>query len=371
MKAAAILLALGACADPVIELSMKVPTSMPASFDMSCITAVEVLAVGNERGTQSAPPDALGDCVDLTKAPASFADIRAGIAGKFELAIPESGLAGVVLRGTKGTCADKTRLYEANFYGGAAYLEDSESLSIPVVPNISCNTRTTYVVAPIDMLALDRTKSCAMAIPAAQGIVFAGNIRPQLLGDGFDRMIWEDGSSASSTNPAGKATVDSWTGATGPKSCIAIGYDGAGLAGSCVNPTTAALCASPGEVELAMIDPIYAGASIETALVQQWGQPVFGAVYRQSPAATVTKVPIASAIVELEDPAQGTVVYVAPGASKLMPLAGATGTDPSGMFIVYIKGDATTVLVKSGGTQQRYTIASQGDLPPTLLAVLP
>jgi hypothetical protein len=165
--------------------------------------------------------------------------------------------------------------------------------------------------------------------------------------------------------------IESWTGAVGPKSCIAIGFDGPGLAGSCVNPSAPALCANPGEVELAVIDPIYAGASIETALVQEWGQPIFGAVYKQSPATTTTKVPIAGATVELEDPTQGTVVYVAPGVSKLMPLAGATGTDPSGMFIIYLKGDATSVLVKSGGTQQRYNVASQGDLPPTLLAVLP
>ncbi len=367
MKAITILLALGACADPVIEMSMKTPTSMPASFDMSCITTVEVAAVG------SAPADVLGDCVDLTKPPTSFADIRAAISGEFELKLPESGLAGVVLRGTTGTCADKRRLYEANFYGGAPYSEGSESLSIPVVANISCNARKTYSVAAIDLLELDRTKNCAMSIPdpAAKAIVFAGNIRPQLLGSGFDRMIWEDGSSASATNAAGKAVVESWAGATGPKSCIAIGFDGPGLAGSCVNPSAPALCANPGEVELAVIDPTYAGASIETALLQQWGEPVFGAVYKQSPAATVTKVPIAAATVELEDPTQGTVVYVAPGVSKLMPLPGATGTDPSGMFMIYLKGDATTVVVKSGGTQQRYNVASQGDLPPTLLAVLP
>lgn len=371
MKAAAILLALGACAEPVIEMSMKAPASMPANFDLSCITAVEVVAVGNERGTQSSPPDVLGDCVDLTTAPASFGDIRAGISGQFELKIPESGLAGIVLRGTIGTCADKNRLYEANFYGGAPYLEGSESLSIPVVPNISCNARKTYSVATIDMLALDRTKNCAMSVPASQAIVFAGNIRPQLLGAGFDRMIWEDGSSASTTNPGGKAVIESWAGAVGPKSCIAVGFDGPGLAGSCVNPLSPALCANPGEVELAVIDPIYAGASIETALVQQYGQPVFGAVYKQSPAATATKVPITGATVELEDPTQGTVVYVAPGVTKLMPLAGATGTDPSGMFIIYLKGDATSVIVKSGGTQQRYNVASQSNLPPTLLAVLP
>ena len=136
------------------------------------------------------------------------------------------------------------------------------------------------------------------------------------------------------------------------------------------DPAAPTLCAGPNELEIAAINGVVAFNSIDTALTQKYGQPVFGAVWKASPAATVTKAPIAGATVALEDPTQGKVVYVEPGASKLTATAG-TSTGPSGMFIVYLKGESSTVIVRSGASQQRYTIASQAALPPTLLAVLP
>ena len=131
------------------------------------------------------------------------------IHGRIDLRIPESGLAGIQIRGTTGACSDNARFYEANFYGGAVYA-DGESLAVPVVPNISCNAKKTYVVSSIDLLALDRTKACAMSIPdaAQQPIVFAGNIRPQLLGPDFARTVFEDGPSAATMDAAGKARID-------------------------------------------------------------------------------------------------------------------------------------------------------------------
>lgn len=371
MKRVALLVALGACADPVVDMSLKLPTAqqMPADFDLSCITSVEVFAVGHERGAE---PDVVSDCIDLASAPHTFADIRGAIAGRFDLTIPQSGLAGVQIRGTVGACAEAARFHEANFYGGAVYLDGNDSLAIPVVPNISCSAKTTYRVSTIDLLALDRTKQCAMSLPdpAAQPLVFAGDIRPQLLGASFDRMVWESGQSAMPPDAAGKATIESFTGAAAQRSCIAMGYDsGKSLAGSCINPGAPTLCAGPGELELAVIDNFYAFSSIDPTLVQQYGQPVFGAVYKKGPATVATSTAIAGATVELEDPAQGKVVYVQPGANKLLPIGGATATDPAGMFIVYLKGDATGLTVKAGGVSQRYTVASHSTAPPTLLAV--
>lgn len=375
MKSYWLLAALGAgCADPVIDMSLKTPTAqqVPEGFDLSCITAVEVFAVGNERGSQATPPDILGDCIDVASAPHSFADIRAAIAGRFELDIPASGLAGVQIRGTVGSCAEQVRFHEANFYGGAVYLDGSESLSIPVIPNISCNAKATYRVATVDMLALDRTHQCAMSLPdpTAQPLVFAGDIRPQNLGASFDRMIWESGASAMPPDAAGKATIESYAGASGTRSCIGLGYDSSkGLAGSCINSGAPTLCAGPGELELPVIDNFYAFGSIDQQLVLQYGPPVFGAAYKAS--AVAQKTAIAGATVELEDPTLGKVVYVQPSANKLVPITGATATDGSGMFIIYLKGDATAVTVKAAGSQQRYTVASHNTAPPTLLAVLP
>ncbi len=367
----ALLLALGACADPVIDMSLKMPTAqqMPADFDLSCITTVEVFAVGNERGGTATPPDIVGDCIDLSAAPRTFAEIRGAIAGRFDLTIPESGLAGVQIRGTVGSCAEATRYHEANFYGGAVYLEGRESLSIPVVPNISCSAKTIYKVSTIDLLALDKTKQCAMSLPdpTAQPLVFAGDIRPQMLGASFDRMLWESGVSAMAPDAQGKATIASFTGTTS-RACIAMGYDSAkGLAGSCINPTMPTLCAAPGEIELPVIDNYFAFGSIDPQLVQQYGPPVFGAVYKKNP--TVYHTAIAGATIELEDPTQGKVVYVQPGANKLMPIGGATATDSTGMFVVYLKSEATSITVKAGGVSQRYTVAAHNTAPPTLLAV--
>ena len=377
MKQYAFLLALGAsaCTDPAIDMSLTLPTppQMPEGFDLSCVTAVEVFAVGNERGSQATPPDIVGDCIDLPSAPASFADIRAAMAGKFALTIPESGLAGIQIRGTTGACAAASRYHEANFFGGAVYVEGQESLAIPVVPNISCSAKTTYRVSTIDLLELGKTKQCAMSLPDpnVQPLVFAGDIRPQMLGASFDRMVWESGASAMVPDAQGKATIDSFTAAAASRSCIAMGYDsGKSLAGSCINPGASTLCAAPGELELAVIDNFYAFTSIDTALLQQYGPPVFGAVYQKGPPTVAFSSPIAGATVQLDDPTQGKVVYVQPGPNKLVPLSGGS-TDAGGMFIVYLKGDATGISVKVGGTSKRYTVASHNTAPPTLLAVFP
>ncbi len=378
MKTKRIFLALGAiagCADPVIDMSLRLPTAAqtPANFDLSCITAVDVTVAGNDKGTAGDKPDAITTCVDVKKAPTSFAALRAEISGKVDISLPQSGLAAVTIRGRTGTCAEENRDYESIFYGGSAYLDGAESLSIPVVANISCNAKKTYAISVVDMLALDATKQCAMAVPPAsvKPVVFSGNIRPLMMGPEFPLTRWDYGASWVVPDVAGKAAIESYASAATTRSCIAIGFGSDGpLAGSCVNPNAATLCAGPNELELGAINALVAFNSIDTTLVQQYGSPVFGAVWRASPAATVTKAPIAGAIVELEDPTQGKVVYVEPGASKLAATAG-TSTGPSGMFIVYLKGESTTVTVRSGTTLQRYTIASQAQLPPTLLAVLP
>jgi len=147
---------------------------------------------------------------------------------------------------------------------------------------------------------------------------------------------------------------------------IAMGFEsGSKFAGSCINPGAPTLCAAPGEIELPVIDDVYAGNSIETAMVQQYGEPVFGAVWQQT-----ARLPAVGATVELEDPSAGKVVYVEPGAGKMSPIAGATSTGPDGMFMVYLKGP-TKLIVRQGASEQRLMVASTYLEPPTVLAVLP
>lgn len=364
------------CGDPAIELSLKLPPSaqIPANFDLSCVTAVEVKAVGNEQGDgNTVPADVLSDCVDLTRAPATFADIRTAIAGKFEFRIPQSGLAGIMVRGTMGTCADKVRSFEANFYGGAAYYEGDDSLTVPLVPNVSCNQHTTYTVRPIDLGALVTTKQCAMAKPSgADPVVFTGDIRPRMLGSAFAWTVFDYGATGVVPDAAGKAAIAAYASVSSPKSCIAVGFDSStSYAGSCTNPGAPTICGLPGELELPVLDDLIPGTSLDPALMQQYGVPVFGVVWKQSPATTTVKAAIAGATVELEDPTQGKVVYTQFGAGKLTAIPNATSTGADGTFMVYLKGEATTLIVKQGASQQRLIVASSRDYPATVFAVLP
>lgn len=373
-------LALGAsivtgCADPVIEMSLRMPTAnqMPANFDLSCVTAVDVIVAGNDKGSDETPPDQRRDCVDLASGPSSFAALKSAISGKVDLKLPESGLAGVSIRGRRGTCADANRYYESVFYGGAGYVDGQDAMTIPVVANIGCNTQRKYSVSTVDLFAIASTKTCTTALPplTKNPYVYAGNIRPLMMGPDFPMMTFDYGESYAVPDAAGKATIDSFSAAGTPRSCIALGFDSdTAYAGSCINTTAPTLCAGPNELELATVDDLLAFASIDTTLVREYGQPVFGAVFKASPAATTTKAVVTGATVELEDPTQGKVVYVDLGASKLTPNNG-TSTSASGLFIIYLKGEPTGVIVKGGGSQQRYTVASTGMEPSTLLAVLP
>jgi hypothetical protein len=87
--------------------------------------------------------------------------------------------------------------------------------------------------------------------------------------------------------------------------------------------------------------------------------------------ATPTKAPIVGATVDLEDPTQGTVVYVQRGTNKLEPISGARATMGDGLFIAYIKGGPTGMLVKAAGhTPQRINVAASGEMPTTVIAAL-
>ncbi len=365
----------GGCADPVIEMTLRMPNAnqMPANFDLSCVTAVDVVIAGNDKGTDGSNADQRTSCIEIASGQSSFASLRAAIAGKVDVTLPDSGLAAVSLRGRAGNCGDIGRTYESVFYGGAGYIAGQESMTIPIVANISCSVKKTYAASAVDLLSIVRTKTCAMSLPplAQQPVLFAGNIRPLMMGSEFPLMVWDDGESFVAADAAGKGSIASFSAAGTPRSCIAIGFDSpTNWGGTCVNPAAPTLCAGPNELELATMDDLTAFASIDTALVKQYGQPVYGAVFKASPAATLTKAVITGATVELEDPTQGKVVYVDPGPSKLVPNAG-TSTSASGMFMIYLKGEPTTVIVKSGGGQQRYTVATAPGVPKTLIAVLP
>lgn len=105
MVRALIVVALGAsaCAEPVIELSFKLPTAdRGGTFNASCLTAVDIYTNGMDYPTTT--NDFVRSCVEITSPPATLADLTSAIASKIDVRLPESGLASVEIMGRRGSC---------------------------------------------------------------------------------------------------------------------------------------------------------------------------------------------------------------------------------------------------------------------------
>jgi hypothetical protein len=372
MRAAVTLFALGACADPAIEMSLKLPTA-PAGFDVSCVTSITTVAIGNNQGDEQTPPDVEGHCIDVAGM-GSFDDVRSEMAGKFTLPLPSSGLLGLTVNGSMGRC-DDVDFYESVFYGGAPARGDS--VEIPIVASLSCNMQNKPIsVHPIDMLALATTKACPVT---TEGRVFAASYRPLMLGDDMPTMTFEFGNSASSQwQPAGMpgagtTKVAVFAQAASASTCVAVGYESLTQNGGarCVEDALPTLCAPAGEIELPIMAMDFSYQSRDLTLVAKYGEPVFGAVWEVG--AGATKIPVTGATVTLDDPNAGTVVYVERSITntKLQQRVGAASTAGEAFFMVYTKGAPTTITVASPlHAPQKYKIASSADYPATLVAAL-
>jgi hypothetical protein len=359
---------LAACTDPVIEMSLALPDAAAAQgFDLSCVGAVSVTILGNDMGDTNHPPDAFGDCVDLAAPPKTFADVQQAISGRFSFSLPRSGLAGVQLSGVKGSCGDLVATRESVFYGGAPRA-GGDRMTIPLVPNISCDKAHTYGVTVIDLMSLAMNHSCDSPIDTSR--VFAGDIRPRLMGDQMPRMMLERGASEVLAL-FGSGTVASYSAAADAHACIAVGYDGSLNGGAqCVNPAAQTLCADTGQLETASLPLSYIDMSREADLIAQYGEPVFGGVWE--PTNTDTEIAIANATVELADPTQGKVFYVQRGAAQFTRIDGALGTNAEGWFVAYIHGEPIDLIVKAAGhAQQTIRVAATPDWPSTVIAALP
>ena len=364
MRRCWILLALGACADPAIDMSLQLP-QMPQNFALDCVTAISVTAVGEFQGDINRPPDFQSDCLDVSGM-TSFADVQAKMHDQFSIDIPDSGLAGISIVGNVGRCSDEFTSHESVFYGGAQ--AGSGDVRIPLVPNLSCSARGKIVkVHAVDLLALASTHTCATV---TTGRVVAGDIHPTLLEQ--NQMNFEYGTSASSQWNNGAVSLDVFSQVADARTCVAVGYEQPNfdLVGSrCVEDGLPTLCGPADELELPTIAIEYAGQSIDRDLVAQYGNPVFGAVYEVGTAATKTA--IGNATVTLDDPTQGKVVYVDRGATSFTPRAGATGTGTEGWFMVYLKGAPTTITVSEPlHAPVKYKIASHEYGPTTIIAAL-
>jgi hypothetical protein len=221
------------------------------------------------------------------------------------------------------------------------------------------------------MLALASAKTCPVT---TDGRVFSASFRPLMLGDEMPAMTFEFGNSASSQwTSTGTTKVAVFAQAASPSTCVAVGYESLTQNGGarCVEDALPTLCGAPGEVELPIIAMDFSYQSRDLALVAQYGEPLFGAVWEVG--AGATKVPVTGATVTLDDPSQGTVVYVerSPTNTKLQQRVGAASTTGEAFFMVYAKGPPTTITVTSPlHNPQKYKIATSADYPATLVAAL-
>jgi hypothetical protein len=357
-----------ACTDPVIEMTLALPGPAAAQgFDLSCVGAVSVAVIGNDMGDSGNPPDALGDCVDLATPPKTFGDIQHAIAGRFSFSLPRSGLAAVQLSGVRGSCSDHITSRESVFYGGALHTS-GDRMTIPLVPNISCDKARTYAVSTLDLLALATVRICSS--PSDSPIVFAADIRPGLTGGQAPPMTLEHGASSVSAD-SGSGTVASYSAAADSHACIAVGYQGSVNGGvECVNPAAPTLCADSGQLELATLPLAFTALSREAPLAAQYGEPVFGGVWE--PTDTPIEMPLAGATVALADPTRGQVIYLQRGVTQLTRIQGAVGTGADGLFAVYLHGGPSDLIVSAPGhATQTLRIASTPEWPSTVVVALP
>src|SRR5689334_20187203 len=94
------------CVDSAVEMSLSIPAAVQDE-DTSCITAVEVRAIGANFAQD--PKDYQRACMELPRTAHTYQDLRDLMHGRFTIDLPESGLRGVTVRGWAGVSAcDRT-----------------------------------------------------------------------------------------------------------------------------------------------------------------------------------------------------------------------------------------------------------------------
>jgi hypothetical protein len=355
-------LGVAACAEPVIELSLRLPdTDEGGDFNTSCAAAIEVFATG--KNYPEDPNDFRRDCIQISDQP-TFRDIKDAMAGKFELQIPDSGLASVEIYGRTGDCNTPDDLLPQDlvFFGAAKYA-GGEALSIKLTGNLSC-TKQEVTIRPVDMMALIATKDCAMAKLAdtLEAGAETGTLSPHLTNE----TCWSGGYESYSSLTNGIATFMSYT-TVGPETCLGVsGYNETMDSYSCVIPGPSA-CALANEIEVAALPYELADRSLDSSLMSTWHGALFGAVWANTPA----KGPVAGARVTV-DPELGQVVYVEPNAagSQLVP-TGASATGPSGMFMLYTSKMVDVTVEDRSARRRTMKLTAIDFAPSTALVVLP
>jgi hypothetical protein len=330
MKYAVCAVLLAACAQPVVDMTLDLPTTTQ-QVDLSCVTAVDLMPVvtGTRDSldigyTEVLDASAPVSCVDLGATPQSLDDVASQIRGKFSFGIPSGGLDGVVLRGREGTCKDDPALQESVFYGGGKYTSGTNQLPVTVKHNLSCDQLGTPTVAVIDMVALLTAKTCT----PVDGGAYDGDVRPTLFSGSLPPIVFEEGPDFEQTT--GGVTQLSAFQSSFAGTCPAIAMTDPANSftiSTCVNTTAATACAQPGQLEMPML-PSFEYAGVPPA---QYAGVVMVGVWTN----TGTKGPVMGATVTLDPNSDASIVYGTAGATAFTVTAGSTSTDATGAFEVY------------------------------------
>lgn len=356
----------GGCSDPVIQMTLQAPSG---DFDASCIASVSVYGLGPTYEQDGVSYKSA--CVDLPMSQPTLADVQAALHGTVTLAIPDGGLAKIIVLGNASSCEalpnDGPESADLIFYSQADYVGDA--IELPMTPNVQCATSSVTVTA-VDLVALAATSKCSQSLepdnpngatinpgtfstnPFFPGALFSGGI-----------VYGELASGVATANGARVAVVSGaceayWAG------------DNNWDALSC-QLATPSVC-NPATREVGVIELGVATPTADQSLIAQYGPVTFGLVYQGG---GDTGGPVANATVTLDDPSAGAVVYyglnasAAAGAGALTKLATSDGggsTGSAGLFGVYTSG-LHQITVTGAGVTQKVTIAAQSTDPGTAI----
>lgn len=369
MRPVVLLFAVGACAEPAIDMSLKLPDQMPANYDLSCVTAVDVVAheVDEEAsidvGLRLFELGERAPCVEI-EPQTTFEGIRRQIAGRFAIDLPEDGLAGIQIRGRVGSCNDNPNYHEAIFYGGTTFT--GGDLQIPLVPNISCNARESYRVRPVEIATMlaDPAHACRATTDAIA--TFAGNIRPSLMDPETPPLVFEAGTGVALLDNTGTAVVSSFANTMSADTCITVAHEGQLIDGvTCVNKGAPTLCGAAGEIEIPVYPFVFSSTAINGPAYDEAGTLVLGSVWETNPNKPVEGATVTASVPGVK------IEYLELRNGQPVVVPGATKTGPSGLFMMYASKVATLTIAAPGHQSRTLTAAGGWELDGSLLAVLP
>jgi len=359
LRTAALALAVTACAEPVVELQIELPSNVD-SFDASCISAVEIYVSGGN--VQNDPFDFTRSCVEITSQQ-RLGGVRDAIRGKFNVTLPDTGIAGVEIVGLSGPqpCAPPENVSgDLIFHGSAPYI-GQDSLVVKLDTTLDC-ARTNVKIRPVEVFTLvsgatpsaTATNCTAAAVPAGTDMGYGslGTILERPFSAGVD--FWGGFRWADLT--AGVASFSaSTTGAN--KSCIAFDTDNVkGFATGCTVPG-GHVCAGADEIEAPFIngDIERESMALDEALLAKWDARAFVSVWDNG----ATKKPLAGARLEMA-PGDGEVIYIdPPPAGSLIPIKRTdNATGPSGLAVVFSNRLSTVKVTTSTGGTRDITVAT-------------